>query len=54
MEMLKETCPWCHKEVQVEPGRQRLYTCSTCKNEFTYTPDPGEVEEKPPAQPTGQ
>ena len=28
MEMLKETCPWCHKEVQVEAGRERLYTCS--------------------------
>ena len=46
MEMLKETCPWCHKEVRVEAGRERLYTCSTCKKEFTYTPGPGEVQQK--------
>ena len=28
MEMLKETCPWCHKEVQVAAERERRYTCS--------------------------
>ena len=33
-------CPWCHKEVQVEAGRERLYTCSLCKKDFTYTPGP--------------
>ena len=51
MEMLKETCPWCHKEVRVEAGRERLYTCSQCKKEFTFTPDPAQAEDKPPDQP---
>ena len=46
MEMLKETCPWCHKEVQVEAGRERRYTCSSCKKEFTYTPGPDAGEGK--------
>ena len=54
MELLKESCPWCHKEVRVEPGRERRYTCSTCKKEFTYTPDPGEAQEKSPAQPAAE
>ena len=36
MDMLKETCPWCKKEVKVEAGRERRYTCSKCKKEFTY------------------
>ncbi len=31
MEMLKESCPWCHKEVKVEAGRERRYTCSNCQ-----------------------
>jgi nitric oxide reductase NorQ protein len=49
MGILKENCPWCNKEVQVESGRQRLYTCSWCKKEFTYTPGPAKPEVKLPA-----
>ncbi len=48
MEMLKETCPWCHKEVKVEGGRERRYTCSSCKKDFTFTPDPVKAGEKSP------
>ena len=44
MEKQKETCPWCHKEVQVESGRERLYPCPFCKKEFTFTPGAAEVE----------
>lgn len=40
MDMLKETCPWCHKEVRVEAGRERRYSCSWCNQDFTYSPDP--------------
>jgi gas vesicle protein GvpN len=50
MEKQTEPCPWCHKEVQVETGRQRLYACHFCKKEFTYTPGADPVESKPPAQ----
>jgi gas vesicle protein GvpN len=50
MEKQIEPCPWCHKEVQVETGRQRLYACHFCKKEFTYTPGADPVESKPPAQ----
>ena len=25
MELLKESCPWCHKEVRVEPGATPLH-----------------------------
>jgi len=49
MEKQIEPCPWCHKEVQVETGRQRLYACHFCKKEFTYTPGADPVESKPPA-----
>jgi gas vesicle protein GvpN len=49
MEKQTEPCPWCHKEVQVETGRQRLYACHFCKKEFTYTPGADPVESKPPA-----
>ena len=49
MEKQIEPCPWCHKEVQVETGRQRLYACHFCKKEFTYTPGADQVESKPPA-----
>ena len=48
MEMLKLNCPWCKKEVQVESGRKQLYTCSGCKKDFTYTPDPMKAEVKSP------
>jgi gas vesicle protein GvpN len=44
-----EPCPWCHKEVQVESGRQRLYACHFCKKEFTFTPGADAVESKPAA-----
>jgi len=52
MEKQIEPCPWCHKEVQVEAGRQRLYSCPFCKKEFTYSPGPSgaQVGGKPPAQ----
>ena len=40
MEKQIEACPWCHREVQVEAGRQRLYSCPFCKKEFTFTPAP--------------
>ena len=48
-----EICPWCQKEVQVEIGRQRLYSCPFCKNKFTITPSANEVVGKPPAQRSG-
>jgi gas vesicle protein GvpN len=50
MEKQIEPCPWCQKEVQVESGRQRLYSCPFCKKEFTFTPGAPQVESKPPAQ----
>ena len=43
-------CPWCHKEVQVEPGRRHSYTCPFCKKSFTYAPTAAQPEGKPPAQ----
>ena len=49
MEKQIEPCPWCQKEVQVESGRQRLYSCPFCKKEFTFTPGAPPVESKPPA-----
>jgi len=52
MELLKETCPWCHQEVRVAAGRERLYTCSWCKKDFTYTPGPAPAEKKSPDQPS--
>ena len=53
MEKQIETCPWCHREVQVESERQRLYSCPFCKNEFTFTPSAPHVEDKPTAQRSG-
>lgn len=47
MDMLKETCPWCRKDVQVEAGRERRYTCSRCQKDFTYTPDPARATPDP-------
>ena len=38
MEMLKESCPWCHKEVRVEAGRERRYMCSQCKQRVHLHP----------------
>jgi gas vesicle protein GvpN len=55
MEKQIEPCPWCHKEVQVEAGRQRLYSCPFCKNEFTFTPSAptaAQTAGTPPAQPS--
>ena len=49
MEMLKETCPWCHKEVRVEAGRERRYACSWCNQDFTYSPDPLPARQTAPA-----
>jgi gas vesicle protein GvpN len=51
METLKETCPWCRKEVKVEAGRERRYTCSKCQKDFTYTPDPVQAQETSPNPP---
>ncbi|MGA7495136.1 MAG: hypothetical protein WBX00_00240, partial [Isosphaeraceae bacterium] len=51
MDMLKETCPWCRKDVQVEAGRERRYTCSRCQKDFTYTPDLARAKETSPAPP---
>ncbi len=50
MEMQKETCPWCHKDVQVEAGRERRYTCSRCKNDFTFSPGPAQADGARPAR----
>ena len=55
MEKQIEACPWCHKEVQVEAGRQRLYSCPFCKQEFTSTPSAAipnatQAAAMPPAQ----
>ena len=53
MEKQIETCPWCHREVQVDSGRQRLYSCPFCKKEFTFTPNAAnaaQVGGVPPAQ----
>ncbi len=47
MEKLKESCPWCHKEVHVEPGRERRYTCSWCKKDFTFSPGPDDAVKAP-------
>ena len=54
MEKQMETCPWCHKEVRVESGRPRLYSCPFCKKEFTFTPSVAPVGDKPPAQRAGE
>jgi gas vesicle protein GvpN len=47
-----QTCPWCHKEVRVDAGQQRLYTCPFCKNNFTFTPSAAQAEGKPTARPS--
>jgi nitric oxide reductase NorQ protein len=39
MEKLKESCPWCKKEVRVDAGRECRYRCSHCNNEFNFKPD---------------
>ena len=46
-----QSCPWCHKEVRVDAGHQRLYTCPFCKNNFTFTPTAPRAQAKPAAQP---
>lgn len=52
MELLKETCPWCRKEVRVDAARERRYTCSWCKKDFTYTPGPDPAQQKPSDPPS--
>jgi len=47
-----QTCPWCHKEVRVDAGHQRLYTCPFCNHNFTFTPTAAQAEAKPTAQPS--
>jgi len=54
MEMLKEKCPWCKKEVQVVAGRERRYTCSGCKRDFTFVPGPEDPKVNAPEQPQSQ
>jgi hypothetical protein len=48
MEKLKESCPWCRKEVWVEAGRECRYSCSHCKKEFNFKPDSHQMGEKGP------
>ena len=52
MEKQIEPCPWCLREVQVESGRQRLYSCPFCKKEFTFTPSAAPARGTTPAQPS--
>ncbi len=53
MEKQIQSCPWCHREVQVESGRQRRYSCPFCEKEFTFTPDAGQGERNLPDQRPG-
>jgi gas vesicle protein GvpN len=48
MEKVKESCPWCKKDVRVEAGRERRYTCSHCNRDFTFSPDETTAADKPP------
>ena len=51
MELLKETCPWCHKEVRVEPGASGA-TPARPVRKISLTPlVPLNAERKPSAQP---
>ena len=43
------SCPWCHKEVRVESGRKRRYSCPFCKEEFSFAPSEAKVTGTPPA-----
>jgi len=54
MEQLAETCPWCQKKILVEAGRTRLYTCSHCQKNFTYSPGAAETESRPSTPATTQ
>ncbi len=53
MEKQIQSCPWCHREVQVESGRRRRYSCPFCGKEFTFTPDAGQGEVNLPARQSG-
>jgi nitric oxide reductase NorQ protein len=44
MAQITETCPWCQKNVLVEAGRGRFYSCPFCKKNFT-----SDSESKPTA-----
>ena len=46
MAQITETCPLCHKDVLVEAGRGRFYSCPFCKKNFT-----SDADSKPAAQP---
>lgn len=46
-----QSCPWCHAQVKVEPGRRRLYRCSSCNQEFMYSPEEGDTRPEPSAGP---
>jgi gas vesicle protein GvpN len=46
MAQISETCPWCHKNVLVEAGRGRFYSCPFCKKKFIL-----ETKSSPEAQP---
>ena len=52
MEKQLAACPWCHGDVQVEPGRRHLYICPFCKKTFTFVPTAVQAADKPPALPT--
>jgi hypothetical protein len=53
MEMERVTCPWCHREVRVESRRKRRYSCSFCKEEFSFTPNDALLDGRRQTQPTG-
>jgi nitric oxide reductase NorQ protein len=43
MVQIAETCPWCHKNVLVEAGRGRFYSCPFCKKKFTSEAESGQA-----------
>ncbi len=45
METQLAACPWCHREVRVDAGRKRRYSCPFCKDEFSFTPEPVQKKE---------
>jgi len=52
MAKLTQPCPWCHKDLVVESGRRRLYTCPFCNNTFSFVPGDENDKDKPAAQPS--
>ena len=51
MDMEAASCPWCHKEVRVESGRKRRYSCPFCKDEFNFAPSPAPAADPPHSPP---